>query len=263
LLLDERSGVSYPDGTQGPDGRIYVIHDYERWDEKKILMHVFTEADVLAGRFQSEGSRHKVLVNQATGVNLRHARAYTGFRQRGLVRKGRMREHERTPSRRADPDAAKFRFGARSSFEAKQGEIRKLIDAAQLFSNRPWLVQELPRRDVWDPFHSDRWPPQFPGFAGNMEFVFSPYERTVATCVKGGMAYVFTPAPDRNDESVAQELLDQGFEKTSELEFYLFVPHGYRTLSCLARKDFDEKVHIPASDAALHGQALLVRMLLK
>ena len=57
-----------------------------------------------------------------------------------------------------------------------------------------------------------------------MEFVFSPFERTSATCVKGGMAYVFTPAPDRSDESVERELLQQGFEKTSELEFYLFVP---------------------------------------
>lgn len=135
-----------------------------------------------------------------------------------------MKEHERTPPRRVDPGAAVFRFGPRAAFKAEEGEIRRLIDAAQLFSNRPWLVQELPRRDVWDPFHPNTWPAQFAGFGGNMDFIFSTYERTVATCIQGGIAYVFTPAADRSENSVERELLAQGFEKTSELEFYLFVP---------------------------------------
>ena len=38
------------------------------------------------------------------------------------------------------------------------------------------------------------------------------------------MAYVFTPAPDRSDMSVEKEWIAEGFEKTSEMEFYLFVP---------------------------------------
>jgi predicted neuraminidase len=67
LLLDERSKVSYPDGVQAPDGRIYIIYDYDRDGEKQVLMAVFTEEDVLTREFGSSGARKRVLVNQATG----------------------------------------------------------------------------------------------------------------------------------------------------------------------------------------------------
>jgi len=67
LLLDERSGVSYPDGFQGKDGRIYIIHDYDRLGAKEILMSVFTEDDVLAGKKVSGKVRLRVLINRATG----------------------------------------------------------------------------------------------------------------------------------------------------------------------------------------------------
>jgi len=68
LLLDERSGVSYPDGVQSEDGTIYIIYDFARTRDKKILMATFTEADVLAGKPVSEEARLRVLVNQATGT---------------------------------------------------------------------------------------------------------------------------------------------------------------------------------------------------
>ncbi|WP_417390379.1 sialidase family protein [Gimesia sp.] len=68
LLLDERSGVSYPDGVQSEDGTIYIIYDFARARDKKILMATFTEADVLAGKPVSEEARLRVLVNQATGT---------------------------------------------------------------------------------------------------------------------------------------------------------------------------------------------------
>src|SRR5699024_1093549 len=38
LLLDERSGVSYPDCVQAEDGTISVIYDYSRTGEREILM---------------------------------------------------------------------------------------------------------------------------------------------------------------------------------------------------------------------------------
>lgn len=47
LLLDERAGVSYPDGDQAPDGTIHVIYDYSRKDAREILLASFTEEDVL------------------------------------------------------------------------------------------------------------------------------------------------------------------------------------------------------------------------
>ncbi len=49
LLLDERSGVSYPDGQQRQDGTIHIIYDYSRTGAREILMATFTEDDVVAG----------------------------------------------------------------------------------------------------------------------------------------------------------------------------------------------------------------------
>ena len=69
LLLDERPGVSYPDGFQKKDGRIFIIHDYDRQGAKEILLSVFTEADVRAGRNVSGQVRLRQLVNRATGKN--------------------------------------------------------------------------------------------------------------------------------------------------------------------------------------------------
>ncbi|MCD6596869.1 MAG: exo-alpha-sialidase, partial [Bacteroidales bacterium] len=49
LLLDERTGVSYPDGQQSPDGTIHIIYDYSRTSAREISMATFTEEDIIAG----------------------------------------------------------------------------------------------------------------------------------------------------------------------------------------------------------------------
>ena len=49
LLLDERPGVSYPDGQQTPDGTIYITYDFDRRGNQNILMTSFTEDDILSG----------------------------------------------------------------------------------------------------------------------------------------------------------------------------------------------------------------------
>ena len=67
LLIDDRRGVSYPDGVEAPDGTTYLIYDYSRTGAKQILMATFTEDDVAAGRCVSSPARLRVLVNQATG----------------------------------------------------------------------------------------------------------------------------------------------------------------------------------------------------
>ena len=48
LLLDERLGVSYPDGQQTKDGNINIIYDYNRTKDQLILMTSFTEEDILS-----------------------------------------------------------------------------------------------------------------------------------------------------------------------------------------------------------------------
>src|SRR5581483_9605962 len=63
LLLDDRMNVSYPDGVQDPDGRIYIVYDRERFTAREILMAVFTEDDVRSGA--SSDARLRVVVNRA------------------------------------------------------------------------------------------------------------------------------------------------------------------------------------------------------
>jgi predicted neuraminidase len=65
LTIDQRPGISYPDGVQSQDGTIYLIYDYSRTNEKQILMATFTEDDVLSRGWSSPVARQRVLVNQA------------------------------------------------------------------------------------------------------------------------------------------------------------------------------------------------------
>ena len=53
LRIENRSGVSYPDGFQHPDGRIFVQYDRKRIDGS-LCMSVFTEEDVAAGKIVSD-----------------------------------------------------------------------------------------------------------------------------------------------------------------------------------------------------------------
>ena len=62
LLLDERAGVSYPDGQQIDDGTIYITYDFRKHQD--ILMAIFTEADVLAGKPVSGKTRMRIPVNK-------------------------------------------------------------------------------------------------------------------------------------------------------------------------------------------------------
>lgn len=55
LELDEREWVSYPDGFQDPDGRIFISYDWQRAKEGQILLACFTEEDVLARKIVSDG----------------------------------------------------------------------------------------------------------------------------------------------------------------------------------------------------------------
>lgn len=50
LLLDERSGVSYPDAVEAKDGTISVIYDRDRKDAGEILLAQFREANVSSGK---------------------------------------------------------------------------------------------------------------------------------------------------------------------------------------------------------------------
>jgi len=72
LMLDDRQRVTYPDGTQAPDGTIHVIYDFERGTLTRdghagvgaVMLATFREEDVRAGRAVSEQVRLRTVVNQ-------------------------------------------------------------------------------------------------------------------------------------------------------------------------------------------------------
>lgn len=64
LMLDERTGISYPDGFQAPDGTIYISYDRNRATDGEILLARFTEADVLARAFLGPKSKGKMLISR-------------------------------------------------------------------------------------------------------------------------------------------------------------------------------------------------------
>jgi len=67
LLTDERVAMSYPNGVQADDGRIFLVYDYLRRTDKESFMAVISEADLDAGKIVGAQSRLLVLVHKATG----------------------------------------------------------------------------------------------------------------------------------------------------------------------------------------------------
>ena len=62
MLLDE--GGSYPDAVEGPNGVIYVVQDHGgRNSAMNIMMHVFTEEDIIAGKITGKNSRLGMLIS--------------------------------------------------------------------------------------------------------------------------------------------------------------------------------------------------------
>lgn len=69
LMIDERRGVSYPDGFQAPDGTIYISYDRNREMDGEMLLATFTEKDILAGKFVEQRSGSKQLISVPMGLD--------------------------------------------------------------------------------------------------------------------------------------------------------------------------------------------------
>jgi len=53
LIIDERTGCTYPDAQQAADGTIYLTWDYNRSKDQEILMTTFREADILTANSEA------------------------------------------------------------------------------------------------------------------------------------------------------------------------------------------------------------------
>jgi predicted neuraminidase len=62
LILDERKGISYPDGFQAPDGTIYISYDRNRSTDGEILLARFTEEDILSQKLVGPKSKLQMLI---------------------------------------------------------------------------------------------------------------------------------------------------------------------------------------------------------
>lgn len=64
LMLDEREDVTYPDGVQSEDGRIWIIYDHQRTPLGEVLMATFNERDVRAAKPVTDQVRFRVGISR-------------------------------------------------------------------------------------------------------------------------------------------------------------------------------------------------------
>ncbi len=69
LVLDDRKGISYPDGFQAPDGTIFISYDRNRATDGEILLARFTEADIDARTVTSANSKLRMLISRPLAPN--------------------------------------------------------------------------------------------------------------------------------------------------------------------------------------------------
>ncbi|EIP99664.1 hypothetical protein OpiT1DRAFT_04191 [Opitutaceae bacterium TAV1] len=207
LVIDERNDLSYPDGTQAKDGRIYIIYDYQRHREKEILMATFTEEDVAAGKVVSEKTRFRQIVNKATARNPRHDKvpATADF----ILNTGGETPQGDTAVSAISAPLAK---GDRPTVKASATVITdKVSEGATLFADRIY---------AWN---------RPPAAFEDLQFIRMPMDKAGSVMFEtSGIVYVATPSPnlpggaDLNPFSNEAALIKQGFRKSDMPGFCIF-----------------------------------------
>lgn len=197
FVLDERKGVSYPDGQQMADGTIYLTYDFDRTNARHILFATFREEDVLAGKPVSNAARLRQLVSEGSG--------------------GMMRKPDGPPQPVKDNAAGvALQKTPAGSWSCEGCDSAAYEKGALLFTDRSYTVAERPD-----------------ALKGTAFVRIGLDGKKTASCKRAGVVYVLTPEPDRNRDSVTQSLLDQGFKKVAVPEIRLFDvqnPGNYSTL---------------------------------
>ena len=195
LLIDERSGVSYPDGQQTADGTIYITYDYSRTADRNIFFATFREEDVLTGKDVSGKVRMRQVISKGSG---------------GMAKKD-------TGEPKPVKDNADGVALDRQSPGTWKCEISQAFKTgSKLFSDRNYTLSEVPSA------------------LSDAKFALIAMDgRKTLTCDNTGMLYMLTPEPERNKDSASQTLLEQGFKKVALPEVRLFDrknPGNYCTL---------------------------------
>ncbi|QDV67051.1 BNR/Asp-box repeat protein [Rosistilla carotiformis] len=197
LLLDERGGVSYPDGQQTADGMIHIVYDFSRTDARQILTAHFREQDVAAGRDVSGDVRLRQVVSQASGGK------------------------EKPPvTVRANPDGVPLSKSKPGQWAGGSFAAQPFVGGVDLFTDRSYTAAELPTGLPEVSFLK----------------VPLVGEKTV-TCETAGTVWFLTPAPDRNRDSQSKRLIEQGFRVVAVPEIRLFDPKSPANFCTLYQKD--------------------------
>ncbi len=185
LLLDERNGVSYPDGQQTPGGLIRIIYDYNRTTDRNILMATFREEDAAAGKDVSGAVKLRQLVSKGSGG----------------------KEKAVTPKQpvNANANGEPLRVQKPGTLACEGVQPKLFEPGAKMFSDRDYIVAEVP-----DALKAAHFLP-----------VTLDGKKTLA-CQRAGTVFFLTPQPDRNRDTQSQALMDQGFEKVALPEVRLF-----------------------------------------
>jgi hypothetical protein len=200
LLLDERLGVSYPDGQQTPDGLIRVIYDYNRVSDRNILMATFREEDVLAGKDVSGSVKLRQLVSKATG--------------------GQEKPKPSAAPLHANADGKPMRTAKTGTLASADIKLQPLVPGAKLFTDRAYIAAGLPAA------------------LKNAHFLpIAMNGQKTIKCDHAGTVFFLTPVLERNRDTVAQALMDQGFEKVALPEVPLFNPTSAGNFCTLFQKD--------------------------
>jgi hypothetical protein len=200
LMLDERSGVSYPDGQQTPDGLIRIIYDYSRTGDRNILLATFREEDAAAGKAVSDSVRLHQLVSKASGGQ----------------------EKSRAPAEpvNANADGQPMRTKTPGTLAIASVEPQALTAGVKLFADRTYVAAELPAA------------------LKGMHFLPIAMDGTKSlACQRAGTVWFLTPAPNRNRDSQTPALVDQGFQKVALPEVPLFNPASAANYCTLYQKD--------------------------
>ena len=186
LLLDERSGVSYPDGQQDKDGLIRVIYDYDRVGERLILMASFREEDALSGNAGAPTVALRQIVSKGSGGRERIRPDVSANGDGELLNK-----------------TATGTLSGESllKLEAKVGQT--------LFTDRRYVVGE--------------WPYELAGASFLQAPMNGP---KLVRCARAGTVLMLTPTAARNRDSQTAALPAQGFKKVRLPEIRLFDPRN-------------------------------------
>jgi hypothetical protein len=209
LLLDERAGISYPDGQQAKDGTIYITYDYSRTGERQILFATFREEDALAGKAVTDAVLLRQLVSQGSGGQQLQPPAPAPAEARA--------NEDGVPLLKAPPGA----------LSGEGFAVAALEPGARLFSDRPmpsYFAHEVP------------------AVLGGAQFLCLPMDGTkTLRATRNGVVSVLTPQADRNRDSQAQNLTKNGFRLAALPEFVLMTATSERqNLVSLYQKEVEE-----------------------